>query len=173
MCDCLQGLANIARDRQEFEQAQSCLEQSLVLCRAAGDLRSEGDAYNILGLVFQQQGKYSPARECFDRSLLIRRQIGDRRGVSLVLNNLGRLACALNDFSLANTSFLDALDLSEIVGDQYGQAVAHAGLCQVYQVQHEPCQAQKHAWQSLRLYRRVGDRARAREMLVQLKRSKH
>jgi len=167
--DCLQGLANIARDRQQFEPALAYLARSMQICQASADQRSISDAYNIQGLVYRQQGDHDRSAGCFEQSLLIRREIGDRRGMALTLNNLGSLAFMRDEVVRAREFYGQALDLSIIVGDQQGQAVSHHGLFQVCHRQEDGETACRHAWQALRLYRKISDRPAARRLLKQMR----
>lgn len=169
LADSLQGLANVARDRGQYEEAQAYAAQSLALCRTNNDRRGEGDVYNIMGLTCLAAGDHAGARAGFEHSLAIRRAIGDRRGMALALNNLGRLALERGDCLAARAAYSEALDLSQSSGDRYGQAFAHYGLYQTLLAEGQHEAAARHAWESLRFHRLIGRRAQARALLQELR----
>jgi predicted ATPase/class 3 adenylate cyclase/DNA-binding XRE family transcriptional regulator len=108
--------------------AESMLNQSLVLGQALGDRMLQNEALRALGEVHEANQEYGKAVELYKESLAIVQQLHDITNVSHLYFNVGRALQLAGDNQGAKNYFLDALLQSRQLGKKSGEVRALAGL---------------------------------------------
>lgn len=106
----------------QAEQAEATLLRSLRIWEAGpGREANRAQALNVLGCVYQQQGRLTQAAEAFTKGLaLLRGGFGsDLADVSVLLNNLAWLYQELEEYGRAEQYYRQALALMEKVDPEH------------------------------------------------------
>lgn len=83
-------------ENREFEQAEKLLTQVLK------DNRGFADVYNMLGVIYHDQGRYAQAEECFEQALEINSAYTEASlNLAVTYNELGKYADAKKVYSAA------------------------------------------------------------------------
>src|ERR1043166_5591835 len=77
--------SNQARDRYEWQDALTLLNQALIKARASGDKAGESVALNNTGIIYSRIGQPQKALEYYEKSLPLRREVRDREGEATTL----------------------------------------------------------------------------------------
>src|SRR5215472_13466427 len=118
------ALSEAALRTGDFARVKAQLSEALQLAEADGDLRSQADALDQMGLLLHfrtlelpreqwQTIDSGPELELFERALAMRRQIGDATGVPESLFHVGLVHQVLRgDWDLSVPLFGEALSLA-------------------------------------------------------------
>jgi non-specific serine/threonine protein kinase len=142
----LRGLGVLTRDLGDMPAATALLEESLRLCRDAGDREGIAGALMFLGLQSQDRGDYGQARALLEESLVIGRELANGAVAGYTLGHLGTVLRLQGDVDGAHRRFEEMLQHCRAHGDPLGRAIALMDLGL--------------------LARAVGDYARARALLT-------
>jgi predicted ATPase/Tfp pilus assembly protein PilF len=122
----------------DYERSRERLEESLALCREAGDKLGTAMTLLGLGLVAEARGDDSSARTQFKRSLLLSQEIHDPWGEALVLGNLGHVARKQGNFEEARSfhersltilrQVRDSLDTARSIDDRMARVANDIGI---------------------------------------------
>jgi tetratricopeptide (TPR) repeat protein len=147
------NLGAIYDELGQKDEAQSCFERALDICRAIGYRQGQATALGGLGLCHLDAGRYELARAAYAEALVINRDIGYRRGIAINYANLGLIAFRIRDLDEAEAHYHKALTESRVIGDADGEANALQMLGQI-QVERGANQ------EALRLYEQAATVAR-------------
>ena len=153
----LNNLGSLALFQGDFEEARHWHEESLGLCRAAGDMQGVGKALHNLGTVAFYQGDYGVARERYEESLVLCREMRDDVGAAHALNNLGSTALYQSDLAAAWVWFEESLGLYRAAGDMQGVHKVSHNLGNVAFYQGHYGIARERYQESLELLKDIGD----------------
>jgi len=113
----LMGLANVAHQESNFEEAKALAEEVLAIRTAQLGDKHAGllPALNLLGLVASDTGKFDEATAYYTRGLELGREIlgPDHPDLARFLNNLAKIAWLQGKTDDAEKSFQLALDLQK------------------------------------------------------------
>jgi predicted ATPase len=118
----LAAAGRLAYYQSDLGQATTRYEASLALYRADGNERGTASAYNGLGLVLVDQGRYEQAACLFEQSLALNRTLQDAWATAGTLNNLGMVAHRQGDYQRSAAWLEESLDLYRQLGDTQGMA---------------------------------------------------
>ena len=109
------------------ERAQALLEESLTLCRAAGDREGAAQAAGSAGLALVRRGELEPAERLLEEGLRLHRELGNRSGEAQLLTLRGLIPLNRGEYEQAEEYFDRALALSRRVGNAVAifQALYH------------------------------------------------
>jgi tetratricopeptide (TPR) repeat protein len=103
-------------------------EQALRICKSSPGsadskvkahlLRSQAEAVNNMGYIFNSKGDVIKAREYYEESLRLRKLSGDKKGVAEAVNNLGFTFYNQGDIARAIEYFLHSMQLWEDLGEK-------------------------------------------------------
>jgi tetratricopeptide (TPR) repeat protein len=160
-------LGQIAGWRGEREQARGYLQESLALCRAAGDRAGAANALHKLAQVYGSVGDYAEARRQAQESLDLCRQLGRPDWIGYALDVLGWVTLCLGDYAACTDHYTASLRLFQDSGDRLGTALALGGLGSVAWARGGEGLAQAAAYmtESLKLCRAIGHRHQAASRL--------
>ncbi len=154
----LVGAGYLALFQNDYEEAQTFLEQSLALYREQDDKRGIANTLFWLGMVAGDQGDYPRAVELVQESLDLRREIEDESGVAYSLHLLGELARDHGDYSRERQLLEESLTLSRKLGDKWGIGLNVMGLGELALRQRAYELATALGEESLALWRELGDK---------------
>jgi predicted ATPase len=120
----LQGLTSYEMGRD----GRSSFEESVVLCRRAGDRRGAAAAAANIGVVALNAGEIDVARQLIGEALVVFRELGDRHSAVACAGNAGYIACLDKDAAAAFDLFHEALTVARRIGARPLMAYAILGL---------------------------------------------
>jgi DNA-binding NarL/FixJ family response regulator len=106
----------------DYGEAESRLEEGLVVCRQSGDLRQITSALAGLGELAIRRGQYERARDFLGESLDISQRSGDKWGIAIALGSLGWIALIRRDLREMRRLLSESLDIRMVTGDKGGIA---------------------------------------------------
>lgn len=123
-------IADIKRNKQEFDSALFFLDKSRVLLQQIDNTEDVlwADYYHKQGAIFLNQGNHNPAIDAFNKSVKIRTRISGETDTNLVLtyNNLGITSYYLGLYSQAMSYYQKAINIIEL--DEISEN-RHVGFC--------------------------------------------
>lgn len=143
---------------KEYKEALGFAQKGLELFETVGDISSQADALDLMGLILNRTADFKSARKIINRSVVLSRTIDDRRGLISSLNMLGDLDCNDGDFVSAEHNFLESLALSDAYKDRYNQAILLNNLASIYRPQKAYEREEEVLIQSLAICREIGDK---------------
>jgi tetratricopeptide (TPR) repeat protein len=152
----LYGLARVAYDRGETEDAGALADQSLEAAREANDAEAMSNACVILGQIAQRNGDVSRAGELFEEGLAWARRSGNSHAVSAALGFRAQSAQADGDMPHAVALYEEALRIARQNGSLWGEALTETHLGRLAFAQQRYVQARQYYGNALALYRTFG-----------------
>ena len=107
--------------REQYDETDRILGQSLTLSRQVGDRQLEALVLNRLGSIALNQGAYDKTQAYYETSLALFRQINDQRGEGIVLNNLGIWSEQQGGYDQARAYYQASLAIRRQIGHRRGE----------------------------------------------------
>jgi tetratricopeptide (TPR) repeat protein len=164
----LTSLAFSLINRGEFDRARKKAKEAIGYLRKAskekGLTREErrkikghlADAYNSIGHIENQQGRFSEALHSFERGLGFVEESDNQLGIVTLLNNIGWTYKLVNDHKKAVTFFSQAMEISQRIGSKNAIATIVGNLGMVYHDMAEYEKALSHFQKALDINREMG-----------------
>ncbi|MEL6346925.1 MAG: tetratricopeptide repeat protein [Myxococcota bacterium] len=108
------GASWLSLDGKDMAQTEALLTEAQTLL---GDQRDPA-VLNLLGMVWQQQGRSAEAEACFTEALPIARASGARREESLILGNLALSRRRVGDMEEAERLYQQSLAITRALGER-------------------------------------------------------
>ncbi len=108
----LNGAGHIALSAGDYPDLERLCEESLALCRQAGERWREAEALHVLALGYERRGEEARGRALCEASLAICRELGERGGTSILLLSLGCFAWRQGDTASARQYVEESLAVS-------------------------------------------------------------
>jgi tetratricopeptide (TPR) repeat protein len=142
-----------------IEQAESSLEQALVVNRETGN-RSYGESntYYFLAALQSKQSKFDEALETYQQLLNLSREIGHRWNEGNALLSIGGIYQAQNQNDQALAAYQQGAAVFQEVGDYLAQAETLSAMAGMHQEQKQYQPALEKYQQALAIYRDVENR---------------
>lgn len=128
---CLNDMALLAENRNDFTTAEALLEESLRLKRENGDQRDINITLSNLGELTRWRGDYRAAELIMREALASQRSLQDKYGMAITLNNLAYTLQNLGEYEQAISLFKESLLISQELGSTIYVAGCLAGLAGV------------------------------------------
>ena len=108
-------LGLIHRNLVQWDEAISCYQQDLAICRSLRDRFGMGLSYGNLGEIYQKRGRasWSQALEAYQQALALIREFDDRYEETEALANLGFLHQEMREYERALDYYHQAIGLIE------------------------------------------------------------
>lgn len=119
-------------------------------------LNTRGNALNVLGIIYQDQGDFAKAIDYYTSSLKIREEIGDKQGISASLNNIGIIYYDQGDYIKGLDFYSRSLQIDEEIGDSMGIANSVANIGIIYKKQGDYSRALEFFNRSLKIREEIG-----------------
>lgn len=155
----LRAAAELARRQGAFGEAESCLQQALVIGRELNDREGTARTLNNLGNLAATRGQYDNAQQAYEGSLTLLRALGTRQLLSIALGNLANVRRYQGDLEAARALLEEALELARELDDHSRVAQHLTNLGALLQVAGDPTRAEACLQESLALRQRLGDPA--------------
>ncbi|MER0205011.1 MAG: CHAT domain-containing protein [Nitrosomonas sp.] len=155
----LNGLARIAENTGNYQEAVHLAEQTLNIAKALADKRIEGNAHAIIGQTYRRLDDYPKAKHYSESAMKIAQQIGDPVLESDSSRNLGAIYQAQGQLDSAAKMYQHALTLAQQANDKWLQAKALNNLGELSQRNERLVDAITLYQQSLQLRESIDDLA--------------
>jgi len=124
--------AQIARNKNAYQDAIDHYERALTLYREIGDRRGEKAALLYAGLAYFDLEKIDKATADYQQALLIARKLKDRRGEGRILGNLSNVSSHLSQYEQMLAYSEQALAAFRASGDRSREGLSLANLGRSY-----------------------------------------
>ncbi len=150
-------LAEVARRRGRYRDAEEELGRAAALFRRADDDAGTGQVLHLSGTLAAQRGAFDEAKAFYGRSLEVRTRLNDQRQMASLLSNLAIVAEYQSDYDEAQRLGEGALALRQEVGDLWGIGISQNNLGMLAVLREEPQQAKERFLAGIALHAEVGD----------------
>jgi len=137
--------------------AEKYLAQEMVLAKSLGYQKGIGNAFNLTGHLFFDQGKYNEALYNYNEALKIRQAIDDKKGTGGAYCNIGNVYAELDKFPETLNSYFAALKTLEEIGDKPFMARVLNNIGVIYANQQNFSEALKNYKEALKLKKEIND----------------
>lgn len=120
----------------DLDQARAMAEKELALARQAGNERYVAQAYNDLGIVLMQKGRFRDALQQHGAALVIRKKLGRQSDIASSYSKIGFCHTELSELIPALQADLSALAIYERTGPREYEALMLSNICEVYSKMH-------------------------------------
>ncbi len=127
----LDGLANIAIDRKDYDRAIAQAKEALVLLEDAGDRFGVASVFGLLARAHSGLGQASRAREFAGLALKTAREIGDPMFLAVLVARQAAVLLDAGDTEEAETNYRNALLQMHKWGNPGGMAACLQGLARI------------------------------------------
>jgi TonB family protein len=142
--------------------------QACAAFEAAGNLKSEGDCWMLVGRGKERLGEQSPKNE-YEVALQLYRKAGDNKGFAAALNNLGGIYRNQNESKKALEHYTQALPLMRQTNHRTGEAATLNGMGEVYLGNlHQFETAIDYFTQAHKIWQSLKDRSNSTRVLVNI-----
>lgn len=142
---------------REYQQADRYLQESVDICREAGNQFDLSIALNVLGQVAYRQEDYPEAKRLWRESMALKRELDDRWGLAFSLDHLGQAAYASGEHEEAESCFRQSLTIRREIDDRRGIALCLNHLGDVARERAEPTEARALYQDSLAGFKEIGN----------------
>jgi tetratricopeptide (TPR) repeat protein len=119
--------------------------------------RSLAAAYDQLGRLAAEQGRWEEAEGCYEKSLAIKERLQDEYGVALTYHHLGNVAAMRQHWEEAEGWYEKSLAIKERIRDEHGVAATYHQLGQLAAGRRALEDAEGWYEKSLAIKERIGD----------------
>jgi len=128
-------LGTVAREKQDWTEAETYIRQSLEICQRTSDIRNQARRHRDLGLILDQKDELRLARECYERAINMFEEQGDlveaavtKMNLGIIYSKLGNPQQALNHYSEAKQVFQEVHDELQLSYVLVNQGVDYQGI---------------------------------------------
>ncbi|MBI5565384.1 MAG: tetratricopeptide repeat protein, partial [Chloroflexi bacterium] len=118
----LRAAARLAGRQGDFDQAETCAQESVSIWRELGDRAKLAQALNTRAAVASERGEVERSATYNAEVLTLYRELNDRRGVAQALSDVGWAAVFLNDYARGIPLLEESLTLERQFQDTLGVA---------------------------------------------------
>lgn len=152
----------------QYQNAQTLLQAALEIYQEIANRHGEGEALNVLGVLFQIAGQPQIAIDLLEQALEISHEVNDRRMEGAALGNLGIIYRNLGQYERAIERYEQLLVISREIGDRRGEGLALGNLGNAYRDLSRYDSALEFYEQALEISQEVGDSSSEGRSLVNL-----
>lgn len=133
------------------EKAMDYAKQGLAVSESIGYKKGIGNAYNSLGVIYDERGEYLSALDFHQKSLKIRLEANNKKGIAASYNNIGIIYQYLGNNSEALRYHFLALKIKEEMGDKKGIANSYTNIGVLYNSMNNYKEALKYNLAALKI----------------------
>jgi predicted ATPase/DNA-binding XRE family transcriptional regulator len=153
----LNAQARLAMHMSRFAEAQPWLEESVEICRQAGERRELAYALALLGLIAVRDGEHSMI-SLSEESVALFQEAGDRWGMAYALEWLAEATTWTKDYARTEATLQRSLQLYRELGDQSGVSMQLYLLGSLAELRGEYPSATQYQEEALAIARLIGDK---------------
>jgi len=120
--------------------------------------RGEAEAYNSIGIIYDDQGNYHTGLENYLKALKIYKETGDKKGIASEYNNIGIIYKNESRYQKALEYYLRALKIREDIKDKKGTGICYNNIANIYTIQKNYTKALEFYNKSLHIKEELGDK---------------
>jgi len=143
--------------QRQYDSALSRSQTALRIFQEKQRSDYEGKTYNLIGLIYHDQGQYAKALEAYQKALTIFERIGNQEGMANSYNDIGRIHYAQGRYVEALEAFQKALTIYERIGNQQGIAGCYNNIGTIHLTQGRYAEALEAYQKALVIKERIGD----------------
>jgi len=140
------------------EKAMDYARKALALSEQIGLKKGMANAYNSMGVIYDQKGDYYTALEFHKKALKIREEIGFKKGIAGSYNNIGHIYWRQGNYSETLKNYFASLKIREEIGDKKGISSSYNNIGNIYYIQGNYPEALKNYIASLKISEETGDK---------------
>src|SRR4030095_3600665 len=125
-------LLSVAYWNNDLKIAEDYAREALSLAEKIDYQPGIANAYNALGVIYDNKGDFFSSLEFYNKSLKIREVIGDNIGMAKLYNNIGSLYNRQNKLEEALKYHLMSLKIKEQLGLKNGIAISSLNIGNIY-----------------------------------------
>lgn len=148
----------LAQAQGDYGEAVACLEESLAIRRAQGDLTGVARTLGSLSAVAYQRGDLRQARALAEESLALAREGGEREALAGALVHVGNVVQREGDLDRADACFKEAFEMWQALGNRASAADALTNLGNVANDRGDNVTACRYHEESVAIRREIDDR---------------
>ncbi|MEP7171192.1 MAG: tetratricopeptide repeat protein, partial [Bacteroidota bacterium] len=141
----------------DYTRARQYADDALAISKKIAFKKGIANAYNIIGIIYQDQGNYPDALKNYFASLKMREEIGDKKGIAFSYNNIGTIYQEQGNYPDALKNYFASLKILEEIGNKNGIAATYGNIGQIYQKQGNYPDALKNYFAALKISEEIGD----------------
>ena len=122
---------------EQYNQSRIYVEKAIQATTERKHLFEQAAAYNLMGLILDNQNRDNDAWDYYKRALAIRQSINDQTGIAGTTYNMGVLFQKQKNFKKAVELQLQSLSIEESLNHQMGMAYSYESLGQLYSTIHD------------------------------------
>jgi tetratricopeptide (TPR) repeat protein len=139
-----------------YDDALSSYRSALATYRAIGDLRSQANAFNDIGIAYQAREQYAEALAHHQKARQIAEEIGEQYELTVALRGIGDAHAGLGNYTEASSQYATARRLARETGCPYQEAKTIARIAEVALQTDGPEAARIHFRQALVIFDQLG-----------------
>jgi non-specific serine/threonine protein kinase len=116
--------AILAIRQNDYDLANTLLEESLAISRELGDKRRIAESLRMLAIVHASKGDYAVGEAYFEQSFYVFKELDDRKAISKLLRQRGDFLREQGDYASARKCFQENLMNCQNAGDRRGAGIA-------------------------------------------------
>ncbi|MGZ3898811.1 MAG: tetratricopeptide repeat-containing sensor histidine kinase [Bacteroidia bacterium] len=101
-----------------YKEALESLNKALDIGQRANYKKGIADSYNLIGVVYLEQGDYNHALENYMLAMEMRKETGDSRGIAALYNNIGLVEQSKGNYGKALENYKEAARLNKETGNK-------------------------------------------------------
>jgi tetratricopeptide (TPR) repeat protein len=148
-------LNNLGRNTSNSDSAIFYVREAIALSQKTGFLKGEAEAYNNLGLWFNQKGNYPAALECYLKAIQLAESLDFRASLKRSYNSIATVYFYRRDYSTAISYGQRGRSVSMELGDINIQSLADSWIGRSFLGLHQPDSALKYAQEAYELAARL------------------
>jgi two-component system, sensor histidine kinase PdtaS len=115
-----------------YKEALASLDQSLKLAQKENYKKGIADSYNLIGVVYLEQGDSKHALENYMLAMEIRKETGDAKGIAALYNNIGIVEQATGNYGKALENYKEAAKINKQTGNKNWLANNYNNIANAY-----------------------------------------
>ena len=158
----LNNLGGLYYTLKEYDKALKYYREALMIEKVDGAKKGVARLYNNIGSVYQKQHKRQLALEYYQQSIKNYNKIGYKKGEALALSKYTSIKLEMlegnspKELDLLLNEFKKAYNVFDEIGDVEGKASSACGISNVYQRLGNISLAEKYAYESIILSKKIG-----------------
>ncbi len=134
------------------------VEKSLQISEKINFEKGKAWAWNIMGIVYVDKGKYPDALSYYQKALPIFEKVQDKKGIASTLNNIGSIYYKQGNYPSALEYYQKSMKIQEVMGNKRGIASNLSNIGNIYTNQGDYLSALEYYQKSLKIREAIGDK---------------
>ncbi|MEO6884468.1 MAG: tetratricopeptide repeat protein [Bacteroidia bacterium] len=142
----------------DYAKAKQNADDALAISEKVDFKKGIANAYNIIGVIYDDQGNYPDALKNYFAALKIREDIGDKKGIGSSYNNIGMVYRNQGNYPEALKNHFASLKIYKEIGYKHGIGSCYINLGIINLEQGNYADALKNNFAALKIEEEIGDK---------------